>query len=122
MIGLVIIDTFAKLVAAGGGDEDKAKDQGKVFDNIERFKEGTGRSHVALIGHTGKDEARGARGSNAFYGDVDVLVTISGDEIKTATVPKPMIWRKARCFPSCLNCSSSAPTRMATRSRSTSAA
>src|SRR4029079_2934465 len=44
--------------------------------------------HVALIGHTGKDETRGARGSNALLGDVDVMVTIGGDEIKTATVTK----------------------------------
>jgi hypothetical protein len=44
--------------------------------------------HVALIGHTGKDESRGARGSNALLGDVDVMVTISGEEIKSATVTK----------------------------------
>jgi hypothetical protein len=93
--GLVIFDTFAKLIAAGGGDEDKAKDQGKVFANIARIKEriSTARGwspapHIALVGHTGKDVDRGARGSNALYGDVDVLVTISGSETKTATVTK----------------------------------
>jgi hypothetical protein len=88
----LIFDTFAKLVAAGGGDEDKAKDQGKVFANIQRIKERMGRPgpgpHVALVGHTGKDETRGSRGSNAILGDADVMVTISGDEIKTATVTK----------------------------------
>jgi hypothetical protein len=88
MIGLVIFDTHAKLIAAAGGDEDKAKDQGRLFTGIERFKEMTGRPHVALVGHTGKDETRGARGSNALYGDVDVLVTIGGSEIKTATITK----------------------------------
>lgn len=87
-IGLVIFDTHAKLIAAAGGDEDKAKDQGRLFAGIERFKEMTRRPHVALVGHTGKDETRGARGSNALYGDVDVLVTIGGGEIKTATVAK----------------------------------
>jgi hypothetical protein len=86
-IGLVIIDTFAKLIAAAGGDENSAKDQGAVFANVQRVKNNTG-VHVALIGHTGKDETRGARGSNALLGDVDVMVTISGDEIKTATVTK----------------------------------
>jgi hypothetical protein len=88
VIGLVIFDTHAKLIAAAGGDEDKAKDQGRLFTGLEKFKEETGRPHVALIGHTGKDETRGARGSNALYGDVDILVTISGDEVKTATVTK----------------------------------
>src|SRR4051794_13482393 len=86
-IGLAIIDTFAKLIAAGGGDENSAKDQGAVFANLQRVKNCTG-VHVALIGHTGKDESRGARGSNALLGDVDVMVTISGDEIKTAAITK----------------------------------
>jgi hypothetical protein len=86
-IGLVIIDTFAKLIAAAGGDENSAKDQGAVFANVQRVKNATG-VHVALIGHTGKDESRGARGSNALLGDVDVMVTIGGEEIKTATVTK----------------------------------
>lgn len=86
-IGLVIIDTFAKLIAAAGGDENSAKDQGAVFANVQRVKNVTG-VHVALIGHTGKDESRGARGSNALLGDVDVMVTIGGDEIKAVTVTK----------------------------------
>ena len=88
-VKLVIFDTFAKLVAAGGGDEDKAKDQGRVFANIQRIKD-TAPSpiHVALVGHTGKDESRGSRGSNAILGDVDLMVTITGSEVKTATVTK----------------------------------
>ncbi|UPJ31332.1 AAA family ATPase [Bradyrhizobium sp. CW1] len=86
--GLLIFDTFAKMIAAGGGDENSAKDQGRVFANLQRIKDELGSPHIALIGHTGKDEARGARGSNALYGDVDVLVTIGGDTIKTATVSK----------------------------------
>ncbi|SHM41202.1 AAA family ATPase [Bradyrhizobium lablabi] len=86
-IGLVIIDTFAKLVAAAGGDENSAKDQGAIFGNVQRVKTITG-VHVALVGHTGKDETRGARGSNALLGDVDVMVTIGGEEIKTVTVTK----------------------------------
>jgi hypothetical protein len=86
--GLLIFDTLAKMIAAGGGDENSAKDQGRVFANLQRIKDELGSPHIALIGHTGKDEARGARGSNALYGDVDVLVTIGGDAIKTATVAK----------------------------------
>jgi hypothetical protein len=86
-IGLVIIDTFAKLIASAGGDENSAKDQGLVFANVQRVKNNTD-THVALIGHTGKDEARGMRGSNAALGDVDLMVTISGDDTRTATVTK----------------------------------
>jgi AAA domain len=86
-VGLIIFDTFAKLIAAGGGDENQAKDQGAVFANVQRVKNATG-AHVAIIGHTGKDVQKGARGSNAILGDVDVMVEISGDLIRTATVTK----------------------------------
>jgi hypothetical protein len=85
--GLLIFDTFAKLIAAGGGDEDKAKDQGAVFANIQRLKERTD-AHIALIGHTGKDESRGPRGSNAILGDADIMVRISGDAVRTAVIEK----------------------------------
>jgi hypothetical protein len=85
--GMVTIDTFAKLIAAAGGDENSAKDQGAVFANLQRLKNATD-THLALVGHTGKDESRGARGSNAILGDVDMMVTLSGDEIRTATVTK----------------------------------
>jgi hypothetical protein len=86
--GLVIFDTFAKLIANGGGDEDKAKDQGAVFANIQRIKNEID-AHIALIGHTGKDETRGSRGSNAILGDVDLMIAITGDNNnKTATVTK----------------------------------
>jgi hypothetical protein len=44
--------------------------------------------HIATIGHTGKDEGRGERGSNAKLADVDLQVQISGDDIKSVTVTK----------------------------------
>src|SRR5262249_13043124 len=73
--------------AAGRGDENQAKDQNAAFAGVQRIINRTG-VHVALIGHTGKDEGRGARGSNAQPGHFDLEVTISGDVIKTATVTK----------------------------------
>lgn len=84
-VGLLVLDTFAKAIAAGGGDEDKARDQGRVFANLQRIKEKTG-VHIAIIGHTGKDTERGARGSNALLGDVDMMVEISGDDVRRAVV------------------------------------
>jgi AAA domain len=83
-----IFDTFAKLIAAGGGDEDKARDQGRVFVNVQRIKDEIGCA-VGLVGHTGKNEERGSRGSNAILGDVDVMVTISvNGEVRTVTIAK----------------------------------
>lgn len=86
-VGLAVFDTFAKLIAAAGGNENDAKDQGMVFANLQRVKNVTG-VHSAIIGHTGKDVSRGMRGSNAALGDVDLMVEISGDLIRTATVTK----------------------------------
>lgn len=86
-IGLLIFDTFAKLIAAFGGDENTAKDHGKVFANIERIKN-LKNVHVAFVAHTGKDETKGMRGSSAAPGDVDVMVEIRGGSVKTATVTK----------------------------------
>jgi hypothetical protein len=86
-VGLIIIDTYAKGIAASGGDEDKARDQNRAAANM-RNAHSKLKVHIALIGHTGKQEDRGARGSNAHLGDVDVMVQISGDQIKTAQVTK----------------------------------
>jgi AAA domain-containing protein len=87
-IGVVIIDTYAKGIAFGGGDEDKAKDQGKCLAHLRRVQETTD-VHIAIIGHTGKDESRGARGSNAHVADTDAQVQINASgEVKTAKVVK----------------------------------
>jgi AAA domain len=86
-VGLAVFDTYSKGIAAGGGDENQAKDQNIAIANLRRVVDQLG-IHNATIGHTGKDEARGERGSNAKLADVDVQVQISGDQIKTATVTK----------------------------------
>jgi AAA domain len=86
-VGLVIIDTYPKGIAAGGGDESTAKDQNIVLANLRRVLD-RAHIHIAGIGHTGKDESKGERGSNARLADVDLLVHIGGDGIKTVTVKK----------------------------------
>jgi hypothetical protein len=87
-VTLAIFDTYAKGIAAGGGDEDKARDQNIVQANLRRLFDRGCHIHIAGVGHTGKDESRGERGSNARLADVDVQVQISGNEIKTAKVMK----------------------------------
>jgi hypothetical protein len=86
-IGLVVIDTYAKGIAAGGGDESAAKDQNAALANLRRVIDKIS-VHIATVGHTGKDESRGERGSNAKLADVDLQVQLSGDMTKTATVKK----------------------------------
>jgi len=89
-VGLIIVDTYAKGVAAGGADEDKAQHVNLVAANLKRVHEQIGHPiHIAMIGHTGKDETKGERGSSAKLGHVDVAVRISGEgKVKTATVTK----------------------------------
>jgi hypothetical protein len=87
-VGLAIFDTYSKGIAAGGGDEDKAKDQNIVQANLRQIFDRGHHIHIAGVGHTGKDESKGERGSNARLADVDLQVQISGDAIKTATVTK----------------------------------
>ncbi len=86
-LGLAIFDTYSKGIAAGGGDESQARDQNVAIANLRRVIDQIS-IHIATIGHTGKDESKGERGSNAHLADVDVQVQIAGDTIKTVTVKK----------------------------------
>jgi len=86
-IGLVGFDTYAKGIAAGGGDESDAKDQNVVLANLRRVLDKAD-IHIATIGHTGKDESRGERGSNAKLADHDLQVQITGDTIRSAIAKK----------------------------------
>ena len=63
-VGLIVFDVYPKGVAAGGGDENQAKDQGIAITNLARVKELTG-VHIMNVAHTGKDESRSTRGSNS---------------------------------------------------------
>jgi AAA domain len=87
-VGYIVIDTFGKGIAAGGGDEDKARDQNKCLTNLRRLHERHD-LHIAIVGHTGKDETRGSRGSNAHPADADLQVQIFGEgDMKIARVIK----------------------------------
>jgi hypothetical protein len=90
-IGLCGFDTVNKGIARGGGDEDKAKDQNRAWGNLRRVHEGMARYHpvhLAGIGHTGKDESRGARGSNAQKGDNDIELQVRNGPIKAVEISK----------------------------------
>src|SRR5262249_29838181 len=51
-VGLVGIDTWAKGIAAGHGDESIAKDQNAALANLRRVLQ-KANIHIATIGHTG---------------------------------------------------------------------
>ncbi|HII3673169.1 TPA: helicase RepA family protein [Yersinia enterocolitica] len=65
---LVVFDTLARCF--GGSDENDAKDMGAFIEGCDNIKQKTGAT-VLVVHHSGKDEAKGARGSSAFRAALD---------------------------------------------------
>lgn len=83
---VLIYDTLAR--GTTGGDENSAQDMGLAIANCRTLHDVTG-AMVILIHHSGKDATRGARGSNAILGAVDVEIEVSRfDDNRTARVSK----------------------------------
>jgi hypothetical protein len=88
---LIVIDTLAR--SMGAGDENTAKDMGLLVQSVDAIREATG-AHVAIIHHSGKDAAKGARGSGSLRAAVDteIELTRNGDTIiATAKKQRDMI-------------------------------
>lgn len=71
---LVIIDTLARAMA--GGDENTAKDMGVFVTHVDRIRAATGAT-ADIIHHTGKDKAKGARGSSALRAATDTELEVA---------------------------------------------
>jgi len=85
-LDLIFYDTLAR--GTVGGDENSAQDMGVAIANCRTLHDVTGAT-VILIHHSGKDPSKGARGSNAVLGAVDVEIEITRvDDNRTATVSK----------------------------------
>ena len=83
---VLIYDTLAR--GTTGGDENSAQDMGLAIANCRVLHDVTG-AMVLLIHHSGKDASRGARGSNAILGAVDVEIEVTREDMnRTATVSK----------------------------------
>ncbi len=72
--GFIVIDTLARSMT---GDENSTSDMGNVVNACSRLSEETNHAQIALVHHTGKDEARGPRGAIALTGATDVLIGVS---------------------------------------------
>ena len=85
-VAMVVFDTVARCMI--GGDENAAQDMGKAVRNMDVVREAIGCA-VVPIHHSGKDSNRGARGSTALIGAVDVSVRVERDtERVTITTEK----------------------------------
>ena len=73
--GLVVIDTLAR--CAVGAEESSAKDMGIIVSVLDQIRDACG-GCVHVLHHSGKDKAKGARGSTALLGAVDAALEVSG--------------------------------------------
>ena len=85
--GLVVIDTLARVM--GGADENAAADIAALMRSADLIRSRTG-AHVMLVHHTGKDQARGARGHSSLRAAADTEIELKADEagIKVARATK----------------------------------
>jgi len=74
---MIVIDTLNRCMV--GLDENSAKDVSAFIKGCSRLQEELGVT-VVLVHHTGKDQAKGARGSTAITGAADTLIKVSRDD------------------------------------------
>ena len=85
-VSLIVIDTYARVMA--GGNENDAKDTGQAVAHCDQLHRALG-AMVVLVHHSGKDAAKGARGSGALRAAADLEVeVIQTREYRAATVTK----------------------------------
>jgi len=71
---MAVADTLARVI--GAGDENKASDMGVLVQHIDLIRAALGIQFV-VIHHTGKDAAKGARGSSALRAATDTEIEVS---------------------------------------------
>ena len=76
-VEIIVIDTLSR--AMSGGNENAPDDMGKFVGNCDRLRLATG-AHVLVIHHSGKDDARGARGHSLLRAAADTEIEVSKDE------------------------------------------
>lgn len=94
---LVIVDTLARAIA--GGNENASEDMGALVRNGGLIQQVTG-AHLMWIHHSGKDQAKGARGHSSLRAatDTEIEVVATG-HARCATVTKQRDMECAGTFP-----------------------
>jgi hypothetical protein len=97
-VKLVVIDTLSRALA--GGNENSSEDMGALVRNMDTIRAETG-ACVLFIHHTGKDQARGARGWSGLRAAIDTEIEVVADEdaaTARATVVKQRDMQKGDAF------------------------
>lgn len=75
-VAMVIVDTLSRAMA--GGNENSPEDMTAIVGNCDRIRDATG-AHVCIVHHSGKDEAKGARGHSSLRAATDTEIEIKRD-------------------------------------------
>ena len=75
---LVIVDTVAR--AMGGANENASEDMSRLVRAGDRIREETG-AHLMWIHHSGKDQAKGARGHSSLRAALDTEMEVTAAEL-----------------------------------------
>jgi hypothetical protein len=70
---LVVIDTLSRALA--GGDENSSTDMGTFIRHVDRIKAAVD-SHLMIVHHSGKDQAKGMRGWSGILAAIDTEIEI----------------------------------------------
>ena len=86
-LALMVIDTLAR--ATPGANENSGEDMGTALAHCKAIHTSTG-ALVCLVHHSGKDQARGARGWSGIRGatDTEIEITRQAGTVRQATVNK----------------------------------
>jgi phage/plasmid primase-like uncharacterized protein len=85
-VRMIIADTLARMSA--GANENSGEDMGPVMERFSLVAEHTG-SAVVIIHHSGKDQARGARGWSGIRAHIDTEIEVEeSDGLRFAKVTK----------------------------------
>lgn len=87
-VSVVVVDTFAQIMP--GGNENSGEDVGKVLAHCHGINRATG-ALVVLVHHSGKDEAKGARGHSSLKGNADTeleVYRVGQDRVLTVSKQK----------------------------------
>jgi DNA-binding NarL/FixJ family response regulator len=84
---LVVVDTVH---AAAPGSDESARDVGRILASVRRIVPETSAA-VILVHHSGKDAARGARGSNSLEAGMDLVL-----EVREEPAYRTVLVRKVR--------------------------
>ena len=83
---LIVVDTLARAIA--GGNENAPEDMGSLIRTGDALREGAP-AHVMWIHHSGKDQARGARGHSSLRAATDTEIeVVSNGATRCASVTK----------------------------------